>query len=275
LIDFIKKHLPKAIKRDISVVKVLIGSIGAKYHCPACGCRIKHFQPLPEFYFNNAKQHGYLYTFDQAETLNYHSYSCPLCSASDRDRLYALYIQDYLANVTTNRAIKILDFAPSAPFSRSIRNMIALSGQKASYRTADLCMEGVDDKVDITDMSLYDDNQFDFFICSHILEHVSDDRKALSELYRILKPEGLGILMVPIILSLAEIEEDTSVIDESEKWRRFGQYDHVRLYSKDGFIKRVKEVGFLIHQYGKEYFGENLFARSGITCQSVLYVVEK
>jgi SAM-dependent methyltransferase len=275
LIDLVKKHFPKAIKRRIKSIKVLLGSLGAKYHCPVCSSRIKRFQPLSEFYFNNAKQHGYRYTFEQAETLNYHDYSCPLCGASDRDRLYALYIKGYLANATTDRAINIVDFAPSAPLSRFIRNLIALSGQNASYRTADLSMEGVDDKVDITDMRLYDDNQFGFFICSHILEHVSDDRKALSELYRILKPRGLGILMVPIVLGLAEIDEDPSVNDESERWRRFGQYDHVRLYSKDGFIKRVTDAGFLIHQYGKEHFGEKLFAQSGITNQSILYVLEK
>jgi SAM-dependent methyltransferase len=230
---------------------------------------------LSEFYLNSVRQHGYRYTFEQAETLNYHNYSCPLCGASDRDRLYALYIHGYLASITTDRVIKIIDFAPSAPFSRFIQNMITLSGQNASYRTADLSMGGVDDKVDVTDMRLYDDNQFDFFICSHILEHVSDDRKALSELYRILKPQGLGILMVPIVLGLAEIDEDPSVSDESERWRRFGQYDHVRIYSKDGFIKRVKGAGFLIHQYGKESFGEKIFAQNGITNQSILYVVEK
>jgi len=136
-------------------------------------------------------------------------------------------------------------------------------------------LDGVDDIVDIVDMKLYNDNQFDFFICSHVLEHVSDDRKALCELYRILKPQGLGILMVPIILGLAEIDEDPSIKDESERWRRFGQHDHVRLYSKNGFIRRVRETGFFIHQYGKEYFGEMLFAQSGITNQSILYVVEK
>lgn len=275
MIDLVKIHLPKAIKRRIKALKTLIGSLGAKYHCPVCNSRIKRFQPLPEFYFNNAKQYGYRYTFEQAETLNYQNYSCPFCGASDRDRLYALYIQGYFTSDKTGKAIKIIDFAPSAPLSRFIRTLIALSGQNASYRTTDMNMEGINDKVDITDMRLYDDNQFDFFICSHVLEHVSDDGKALRELYRILKQRGLGILMVPIVLGLAEIDEYPSVNDESERWRRFGQYDHVRLYSKDGFIKRVKEVGFLIHQYGKEYFGEKLFAQSGITNQSILYVVEK
>jgi SAM-dependent methyltransferase len=267
------KHFPSAIKKKFKAFQSLICSLGAKYHCPVCGTRINHFQPLSEFYLNNVRQHGYRYTLEQAETLNYHDYSCPFCGASDRDRLYALYIKDYFDKI--DRAIKIVDFAPSAPFSRFIRNMISLSGQNASYRTADLNIEGVDDKLDITDMRLYEDSQFDFFICSHILEHISDDRKALRELYRILKPQGLGIIMVPIVLGLAEIDEDPSVNDESERWRRFGQNDHVRLYSKDGFITRVKEASFQIHQYGKEHFGEKLFAQSGITSQSVLYVVEK
>ena len=72
-------------------------------------------------------------------------------------------------------------------------------------------MENVDDKVDITDMTIYPDNHFDFFICSHMLEHVFDDRKALRELYRILKWGGQGILVVPIVLSIDEIDEDPSV----------------------------------------------------------------
>ncbi|OGW39039.1 MAG: hypothetical protein A2Y97_02315 [Nitrospirae bacterium RBG_13_39_12] len=249
--------------------------MSAKYHCPVCNTSIKHFNPLPEFYSDNLKKYGYRYRLEQAETLNYLEYSCPLCGASDRDRLYALYIKSYLANEKKDREIKIIEFAPSAPLSHFIRKLIALTGENASYRTADMNMDSVDDKVDITDMSLYDDNMFDFFICSHILEHVSDDRKALHELYRILKPWGMGILMAPIVLGLTEIDEDPSIKEESEGWRRFGQYDHVRIYSKDGFMKRAKEVGFSIHQYGKEHFGEKIFTQSGISKQSILYVVEK
>ena len=169
----------------------------------------------------------------------------------------------------------MVDFAPSTPLSHFIRKQTARSGQAVSYRTADMFMEGADDKIDITDMRAYSDNQFDFFICSHVLEHVTDDKKALRELYRILKPKGQGILMVPIVLSLEQIDEDPSIVDEGERWRRFGQFDHVRLYSKAGFVERVEESGFLLHQLGREYFGERLLARTGITNRSVLYVVEK
>ncbi len=168
-----------------------------------------------------------------------------------------------------------MDFAPSAPLSEFIRRLIKSSGRDIHYRTADLLAENVDDRVDITELRLYEDDEFDFFICSHVLEHVEDDKKALRELHRILKPGGKAILMVPIVLSIDQIDEDTNVMDEGERWRRFGQFDHLRLYSKSGFVARVREAGFQVYEYGKEAFGEELFKKAGISSQSVLYVVEK
>jgi SAM-dependent methyltransferase len=275
LINAIKKYFPHAIRKKIGTFINLISSLGGESRCPVCNKTITHFRPLPEFYFDNARKHGFIYQPDQAETLNYQSYSCPFCGATDRDRLYALYIQSFICKLRPGEAIKIIDFAPSASLSLFIRNLIAPFQQKLSYTTADMHMADVDDKIDIADMKLYNDNQFDFFICSHILEHVPNDVKAIRELYRILKPHGSGILMVPIILGLEEIDEDPSVTDESERWRRFGQNDHVRIYSKKGFMKRVRDAGFLIHVYGKDYFGEQVFEQNGITNQSILYVVEK
>ena len=72
-----------------------------------------------------------------------------------------------------------------------------------------------------------------------------------------------------------EIDEDLECVDEAERWRRFGQDDHLRLYSKRGFLERVREAGFKVHELGKDFFGEDLFERTGISGQSVLYVVEK
>jgi len=273
--DVVKKYLPEAVKKRARVLQALMKSVGAKYRCPVCGSRVKTFQALSHFYTDNLERYGYPYMGGQAETCNYQNYLCPFCRASDRDRLYALYIQKCLIRVKSNGVIKIVDIAPSAPLSHFIRKLIALSGRDISYRTADLHAQGVDDKLDAMDMSIYEDNQFDFFICSHVLEHLEDDRKALRELYRILKPGRQGILMVPIVLGLEEIDEDPSVADIAERWRRFGQYDHVRLYSKAGFVERAREAGFVVHQYGKEFFGEKLLAQTGITSQSVLYVVEK
>jgi SAM-dependent methyltransferase len=275
LMSVVKRHTPVILKTRIRALKARLQTIAARHYCPVCRSRVRAFQPLPAFYRDNLTKHGWPFVDEESETCNQLGYLCPSCQATDRDRLFALYLQDYLSGVPASSAVKMVDFAPSAPLSDFIRREIARSGHNISYRTADAFAEGVDDKVDITELRPYQDGEFDFFICSHVLEHVSDDRKAIRELHRILRPGGKGILMVPIVLCVSEIDEDPTVVDEGERWRRFGQFDHVRLYSKHGFIERVKAAGFLVHQHGQEFFGAAEFIRTGISGQSVLYVVEK
>lgn len=244
-------------------------NVGGKLYCPVCNKKVRKFIPLPEFYKENAEKYGYLYSFDDAETMNYRAYSCPHCTASDRDRLYALYVSKRLLKQGAAN-ISMLEIAPSRPLSE----MLNKTG-KITLRTADLMMEGVDDRIDITDMNCYAEGTFDAFICSHVLEHVPDDLKALSELFRILKHGGWGILMVPIILSLDKIDEDPLLEDIAERWRRFGQDDHVRMYSRNGLVERTEGAGFVVKQYGQEYFGAEVFKKHGISDKSILYVVEK
>jgi SAM-dependent methyltransferase len=219
------------------------------------------------FYKENQAKYRYSYSWDDAETLNHTAYSCPLCHATDRDRLYALYISK---RVSRSDAINLLEIAPSKPLSAMLK-----AYGRISLRTADLTMQDVDDHIDIAAMSCYVDGKFDAFICSHVLEHVPDDAKALSELFRILKPSGWGILMVPVILAANEIDEDPTLEDVGERWRRFGQYDHIRTYSKNGLLGRIANAGFVVGQYGKDYFGADQFARHGVSDKSILYVVEK
>lgn len=251
-----------------------VDSFTGKYRCSVCSRRVRVFLPLDPSMLEDLRKHGWKFQKHEAETSNIDSYSCPHCDASDRDRLYALYLADYFQRVRAPGTIKIVDFGPTPSLSRFISKKIARS-TRFLYVTADLLMGHVDDKVDMTDMKIYDDNSVDFFICSHVLEHVDDDRKALSELYRILKRGGRGILVVPIILTIEEIDEDPSVTDPAERCRRFGQDDHVRLYSKNGFLLRVRAAGFTVHQLGADHFGKDTFRQHGITEQSVLYIVEK
>jgi predicted SAM-dependent methyltransferase len=147
--------------------------------------------------------------------------------------------------------------------------------EQIEYRSADLFMEDVDDKIDITNMNVYPDESFDSFVCSHVLEHVDDDLKAMRELRRILKQDGWGIAMVPINLALEENYEDASITSESGRWKHFGQNDHVRMYSKPGFIGRLNEAGFKVEQYGVDFFGLETFEKHGVHPRSVLYVVKK
>jgi len=242
----------------------------AQYQCPVCSRKVYEFLPIASHFLENRIKYGNPYTFEDAETINPSQYACPHCGAADRDRLYALYLSAFLDNVPNNQYLEALDIAPAQPLSQFVRKF-----SNVHYQTADKYMSGVDFIVDMTDMHIFASDSFDFFICSHVLEHVPDDKKALSELMRILKPGGFGILMVPIILKVTQIDEDPTVTDVAERWRRFGQGDHVRAYSKAGFIDRVKNAGFVMHQYGVDYFGHDTFIRCGISLKSVLYIVNK
>lgn len=240
------------------------------YLCPVCSKRVANFDPISPYYQENRSKYGYPFTFDDQETMNAKQYVCPSCGASDRCRLYALYISQLVNQGSVHNGFALLDIAPSLPlqtFLRSIPNI--------TYHTADKYMEGVDFTVDITQMDSIESNSYDMFICSHVLEHVDDDRKALSELFRILKPGGRGIIMVPIVLKLQEVDEDPGITDEATRWKRFGQYDHVRLYSKTGFMQRIRDAGFTLKAYGAEYFGESVFRECGISLKSILYVGSK
>ena len=158
------------------------------FKCPVCQESVKEFLPLPVFYLENMKKYGYPYTTDDAETMNTEQYSCPHCGASDRDRLYACYLEEKNSQYHSRDQLYLLDIAPSPSLSKFIN-----AYGKITHHTADLLMEGVDLFIDITNMPEIDSDSYDIFICSHILEHVSDDKKALSELYRVLKPGGWGI----------------------------------------------------------------------------------
>lgn len=202
--------------------------------------------------------------------MNAKQYVCPSCGASDRCRLYALYILQLMNQGSMRNGFALLDIAPSLPLQTFLQRI-----PNITYHTADKYMKGVDFTLDITQMDSIESDSYDMFICSHVLEHVDDDRKALSELFRILKPGGSGIIMVPIVLKLQEIDEDPGIIDEATRWKRFGQYDHVRLYSKAGFMQRIQESGFTLKAYGVEHFGEAVFRECGISLKSVLYVGSK
>lgn len=243
----------------------MMEKLGDKY-CICCGNHINGFNKLPNEYLSNITRNGGC--FPKYEMLNIMEYSCPVCSATDRDRATALYMYK---EMDFDKYMCMLDIAPSEGLMTFVKRKFKL----INYKTADLNMNWVDIKLDIMDMYQIQDESIDFFNCSHVLEHVIDDRKAISELYRILKPTGKGILIVPIELNRTETDEDPFCTDEGERWRRFGQYNHVRAYSKQEYISRIEECGFVVKQLGKDYFGERDMKKNALIDTSILYVVEK
>lgn len=243
---------------------------GDKYVCPVCKTSVAYFNRLPDYYFKKFDEFQFIHSIFAMETLSILNYSCPACGVSDRDRLCALYLTNKFDAIDNSKKYKFIDFAPSSSLSKFIKNYSFLE-----YRSADLLMANVDDRVDIMDMNVYENDSIDFFLCSHILEHVENDRKAIQELYRILKSNSVGIIMAPILLTLKEVYENPHITEEDAKWKHFGQNDHVRIYSKVGFVSRLEEAGFKVYQLGIDYFGADVFERHGIHPRSVLYVVKK
>lgn len=242
-----------------------------KHRCAVCHKFPDRYVPLNPYYEEQTKKNGGKRI--KAEFLNTKEYTCPFCYATDRDRFCVSFLRRVFAN-TKQQKVRLLDIAPSTPIERYLENNCPF----VEVQTADMFMEGVDYKIDIQDMrrgeGKIQDESYDIWICFHVLEHVTDDRKALRELYRILKQDGMGLLLVPIDLDIQEIDEDTQCSEE-ERWRRFGQGDHVRLYSKSGFMKRIRDCGFEITEVNKKIMGKDVFVENALPKTAVLYVVTK
>lgn len=237
-----------------------------KKKCVCCGNEVL-YMPIPGYYDEMKQRMGNEKNM-QEETINRSEYLCPACGASDRDRLITVFLKKENLQKAPE-GFKILQFAPAKPIEKWIRQYCP----QVNYDSTDLLMKDVSFTADIQNMYMVPDETYDMVICSHVLEHVKDDRKALSELKRILKKEGQIIFLVPVSLAIDEIDEEWG-LSEEENWRRFGQGDHCRRYGKKGLLERLEEQ-FVVNALGKEYFGTEIFREEGMTDTSTLYVLTK
>ncbi|MCU0473985.1 MAG: class I SAM-dependent methyltransferase [Bacteroidales bacterium] len=265
--------LPHLFKKYLYRVETSVRNIFLEKHyaCPICNSKLTRFNRFPDSIFELLDKHQYIHPFFYSETFNYLKYSCPLCGSSDRNRLYALFFKKRFSEIPDNETIyHFLDIAPNKNLTTWIKKFPFIQ-----YRSVDLYKEDADDKADITDLNIYENEKFDIILCSHVLEHIKDDRKALYELFRVLKPSGYAIVMVPILLTLEEDLENSAWITEADRWKYYGQNDHIRMYSKGGFVGKLEKTGFKVMQLGVDFFGKETFDKYGIHHRSVLYVVEK
>jgi len=162
---------------------------------------------------------------------------CPGDLSLERHRLLWLYLHektDFFSSPKT-----VLHVAPEQCFYKRFRNMLNLN-----YTTADLNSPIADIKMDLHHVPL-DDNSYDVIFCNHVMEHVDDDIRCMSELRRVLKPGGFAIMQVPQDINNAETLEDKSITDPKERERIYWQKDHVRLYGRD-YPERLRKAGFTV-----------------------------
>lgn len=250
--SFLKILRPVNLRPRLRATHRRIYYFGFKYKCPLCNSYLRKFLPvgikLPVLKEKNVVGGGYRQTG-----------LCPVCGSYDRERLVYLY----LLNKTDifKKPHKLLYIAPETKLRDILENQASVN-----CLTADLYSNNAMVQMNITDIQ-FPDNSFDAIICNHVLEHIIDDYKAMSELYRTLKSGGWAILQVPLSLSLITTYEDFSITTTSGREKAFGQMDHVRIYAKD-YKDRLEKVGFNVNVFkwnteaekyggGKNSFGLN------------------
>jgi SAM-dependent methyltransferase len=183
---------------------------GERFQCNICGKRLRKFIPMKN-----------------GDRL------CPYCGSMSRNRrLWQILTTEFLAGRP-----RILDFSPSRCLYRAFKRQPGIDYTASDYSGQFLA----DRRLDITDIDEADDSA-DAVICYHVLEHVGDDQKAIRELYRILKKGGRALIQTPF--KEGDMDEDTGAVPPPDRMRRFGQSDHVRMYSVSGLRDRLAANGF-------------------------------
>ena len=213
-----KRLVKRLLARSISIFRVPIAKIlyaGSTRYCPICGNHVRKFLP-----FGNPPR-------SQAR--------CPVCNSLERHRLdWLLFSRE--TDLFDGVPKSMLHVAPEEFLTSRLRRI-----KNLDYISADLFNPLAMVKMDIT-MIDYPDNTFSVIYCSHVLEHVPDDHKAIAELYRVLKPDGWAVLQVPI--SSESTYENPAITEPAEREKHFGQRNHVRRCGPD-YIERMRSAGFV------------------------------
>lgn len=218
----------KNIKKDLKILisiqeKLKLAKIENK-QCPLCDNEFITFLPFGKNLRKNAQ--------------------CPVCGSLERHR--AVYIYFLEKTNLFKDDIKLLHFAPESIFAD-----IFSKAENIDYLPVDLLPgPNIQKKVDIQNIP-YENNSFEVIYCSHVLEHVPDDQKAINELLRVLKPAnegGYAVILVPINQSLKKTLENPGYNTPELRLIYYGQHDHLRYYGKD-FPDKLKKSGFQVQVY--------------------------
>lgn len=179
---------------------------------------------------------------------------CPKCESLERHRLLWMYFEN-----KTNlykAPLKVLHIAPETVFFRLFKKQ-----KNIDYHPGDiypnLCPKGTA-YFDLLNHNL-PDNSFDVIICNHVFQYIEDDKKAMEQVYKLMKKGGWGVMQVPIDTSRKVTYEDYTITDPKERVKAFGLKEHVRYYSYD-YADRLITAGFsvLVDDYTAAFTDEEI-----------------
>jgi SAM-dependent methyltransferase len=219
IVSWLIRYVPRKYLQQVSGTGLKIMGFFYRGHgvtCPVCIKSFRRFLP-----------YGRISTRENA--------LCPNCLSLERHRLMWLYLRERTTFFTNN--LRVLHIAPEACF---IKRFEKIHGDR--YITADIESPLAKVKMDIHQIPFNEDT-FDVVLCNHVLEHVTDDIKAMNEIFRVLKPGGFSILQVPFFNPVPKVTfEDATITDKRQREKIFGQDDHVRKYGND-YPQRIRQSG--------------------------------
>ncbi len=226
MLEILDRHLPDIEEADAAPAIVYGRPAGtpprdppvarhAIFICPICDGRYARFLPFGIGRRRNAR--------------------CPGCGSLERHRFLWLYLRDTLR--VDRRRVRLIHMAPE----RSICKALGRNGA-IRYFSADRFDRRAGQLADLTALP-FADGFFDVAICSHVLEHIEHDRAALRELFRVLRPGGHAVIMVPIDPMRATTYEDAAIRTAAGRNSAFGHPYHVRICGAD-YPARLADPGF-------------------------------
>lgn len=260
-------HLKRVIGRAIpyQVIEQTRRALyyGNAHTCFVCGAHVRRFLP-------QGKGYPVLEELQVIGGMARESDVCPVCHANDRDRLIKHYLESvWLAQ--RPRPSRVVHMAPEKGLSRWI-----MSWPDIDYTAGDIeprRYRHLDKVMALNLLALpFGDGSVDLFLCNHVLEHIPDDGRAMREVRRVLGPRGIAILQVPLALEIDTTREGDGSESRDERIQRFGQEDHVRLYSPLDYQSRLAAAGFEVELYDASKSARAAMVALSLNPREILYV---
>ena len=250
---FLLNKLPRPLLIRLSYIFKFFAPVlyrGNKVECPVCE---KSFSKFLSYGSNVAHRENVL---------------CPYDLTLERHRLMWLYLTRK-TDFFSAESLKVLHIAPEQCFLPHFKKQ-----KNLDYTTADLVSPIADIHFDLHDIPL-EDNQYDVVFCNHVMEHVDDPIRCMSELNRVMKPGGWAIMQVPQDMSRTETYEDKSITSPEEREKHFWQKDHVRLFGKD-YSSYLEKAGFKVDEFDlNTEFDATEVVKFRLMQKEILYIARK
>ena len=265
----VKKHIPPFAGRWLKSIYLRLRGLyytGNRYTCPVCGHSFRKMLP-GGFDLPVIKEKHIIGAGRRNNDI------CPQCQSTDRDRL--LYTFLTLKTDFFKKPYTVLHVAPEPALYAVFRKVKNLNYHPATKYAEGLYYSTKIETADLLDLH-YEESTFDWVICNHVLEHIPDDRKAMEEILRVLKPGGRAILQVPWSPLLEKTFEDAAITSKADREKYFGQFDHVRIYGRD-YPDRLAKAGFKVHQIkqDKGFASPALLEKYAVNPEEIIFLCEK